>query len=75
MNVVVTVGEELVEGEGWGGREGDSDISACLLTAVCNTQVLIKIALEGGSREGGRDKSYQTLVVYMWATDLPCDGC
>ena len=55
MNVVVTVGEELVEGEGWGGREGDSDISACLLTAVCNTQVLIKIALEGGSREGGRE--------------------
>ena len=34
MNVVETVGEEGREGEGGGGREGDSVVGTCLLTAI-----------------------------------------
>ena len=54
VDVVATVGEEVVEGEGGGGRERDRGVGTCLLTPVGDTQFLIQIAL-GLHRAGGRE--------------------
>lgn len=41
--MVVAVGEEVREGEGGGGREGDGVMCTCCLTAIHHIHILISL--------------------------------